>query len=276
MPVALHLYKIREAKNAGGDFFRSVRKQHPQYQGLWIVSPEGKVLVLNKLVYSSKQVRADLESGLKAFGPVKPRQVAAAPASAYRNSLPYRGVGVHPNGQVTLAVYDKLIVAKDLKGDLPLHLLGHSTLDSVHLNAAEWSTLAPVKTDAGSMWTLPEGTARKFFPLLGIGDTRFLPEEVTSAQFTGQVQEVKDGIAYLSYRGRIAGTHQGTASEAQAGKTCSGQAETLGGVGAFDIKAGKMLSLTMVFSRQSRGFGHRGPPGKNGTVVEWSAVVGKP
>ena len=114
MPVALNLYKIREAKNAGGDFFRSVRKQHPQYQGLWLASAEGKVLVLNNLVYSSKQVLADLESGLVAFGPVKPRQVAEAGARAYRNALPYRGLGVHPDGKVTLAVYDKIVVAKDL------------------------------------------------------------------------------------------------------------------------------------------------------------------
>ena len=273
----MNLYKIREVKNAGGDFFRSVRKQHPQYQGLWIASSEGKVLVLNNLVYSSKEVLADLESALKAFGPVKPRQVAEAGASAYRNALPYRGVGVHPDGKVTLAVYDKIVVAKDLKGELPLAVLGASTLDSVHLNGADWSTFAPVKIAAGSTWTLPEATARKFFPLLGMGDTRFLPEEVTAAQFTGQVQEVKGGIAYLTYRGSIAGTHQGTASEAQAGKTCSGQAETMGGVGVFDIDARKMLSLTMVVSRQSRGFAYRsGPPGRNGTVVEWRAVSGKP
>jgi hypothetical protein len=165
--------------------------------------------VLNNLVYSSKKVLADLESGLVAFGPVKPRQVAEAGARAYRNAIPYRGVGVHPDGQVTLAVYDKIVVAKDLKGQLPLAVLGASTLDSVHLNGADWSSFAPVKIAPGNTWTLPQATARKFFPLLGIGDTRFLPEEVTGAQFTGQVQEVKGGIAYLTYRGSIAGTHQG-------------------------------------------------------------------
>ena len=77
------------------------------------------MLVLNNLVYSSKKVLADLESSLVAFGPVKPRQgeprqVAEAGARAYRNGLPYRGVGVHPDGKVTLAVYDKIVVAKDL------------------------------------------------------------------------------------------------------------------------------------------------------------------
>ena len=44
MPVALNLYKIREARGEGGDFFRSVYKQKPQYQGLWVVSPDGKAL----------------------------------------------------------------------------------------------------------------------------------------------------------------------------------------------------------------------------------------
>jgi hypothetical protein len=119
---------------------------------------------------------------------------------------------------VTLAVYDKIVVAKDLKGELPLAVLGASTLDSVHLNGADWSTFAPVKITSGSTWTLPEATARKVFPLLGMGDTRFLPEEVTAAQFTGQVQEVKDGNAYLTYRGSIAGTHQGTAARPRQGR----------------------------------------------------------
>ena len=45
VPVALNLYKIREVKDAAGEFFRAVYKQTPnRYQGLWIVSAEGKVL----------------------------------------------------------------------------------------------------------------------------------------------------------------------------------------------------------------------------------------
>ena len=41
MPVALNLYKVRQDKSEAGDFFRSVQKQKPNYQGLWVVSPSG-------------------------------------------------------------------------------------------------------------------------------------------------------------------------------------------------------------------------------------------
>ena len=47
MPVALNLYKIRQGKGGAGDFFRSVQRQKPNSPGLWVASPEGRVLVLD-------------------------------------------------------------------------------------------------------------------------------------------------------------------------------------------------------------------------------------
>src|SRR3954453_6484674 len=83
VPVALNLYKIRQDKGEAGDFFRSVQKQKPNYQGLWVVSPEGKVLSAHQDTSSmsdwhgkwAKSASADLEAGLKAFGPIQPRRV---------------------------------------------------------------------------------------------------------------------------------------------------------------------------------------------------------
>ena len=43
VPVAVNLYKVRLAKDAGGELFRSVQRQKDQYQGIWIVSPAGKL-----------------------------------------------------------------------------------------------------------------------------------------------------------------------------------------------------------------------------------------
>jgi hypothetical protein len=48
VPVALNLYKIRQDQGEAGDFWRSVQKQKPNYQGLWLVSPEGKVLAAHQ------------------------------------------------------------------------------------------------------------------------------------------------------------------------------------------------------------------------------------
>ena len=79
MPVALNLYTARKAEDAGGELFRSVQKQKPQYQGIWIVSPDGKVLAAQHDFRSDKdqeKVRETLyfiDGALRAFGPVKPR-----------------------------------------------------------------------------------------------------------------------------------------------------------------------------------------------------------
>jgi hypothetical protein len=272
VPVALNLYKIREAKDAAGDFFRAVQKQSPQYQGLWMVSPAGKVLASHQETKDisdwygkwPKKVMADLERGLKAFGDVKPRQVSRF------DSLPHRGVGVRPGGSVTLAVYDKFVLVKDLDKDPPRNSLGATVLDSITLTAEEWSGLAPATQKPGSKWSVPEATARKFFPLLSTADTTFRdPKEVTAVQFTSRVQKVEDGIAYLTFEGSIAATHHRTANEGGAGKKCSAEAKMMDGIGAYDVKAGKMLSLTLVFDGLWRNYAPYDAPARFGAVVEW-------
>ena len=79
VPVAVNLYKVRHAKDAGGELFRSVQRQKDQYQGIWIISPQGKVLAGHHDIKShetwSQEVLDTLDVSLKAFGPVSPRQV---------------------------------------------------------------------------------------------------------------------------------------------------------------------------------------------------------
>ena len=273
MPVALNLYKIREAPDAGGDFFRAVQKQSPQYQGLWVVSPAGEVLASHQETKDiadwhgkwPKRVLADLQRGLDSFGAVEPRRVGRF------DSLPYRGTGVRPTGSVTLAVYDKFVVVKELDKEPPPDALGPTVLDSIPLTAEEWSRLAPATADAGSTWSVPEATARKFFPLLSTGDTVFRdPTEVTAVRLTGRVQKVENGTAHLSYEGDIAATHHGTANEGKAGNKCSAEATLIGGVGAYDVRAGKMLWLTLVFDGLWRNYApYDDPPARFGAVVEW-------
>src|SRR5438876_9817032 len=104
IPVALNLYMIRAQKGAAGDFFRGVQKQRPaQYQGLYLVAADGKVLASHQNFKSAKtwprEVLADLEPGLKAFGAMKPREVRRS------DPLPRRGSGMRSNGGATAAVY---------------------------------------------------------------------------------------------------------------------------------------------------------------------------
>src|SRR3954454_10218873 len=142
---------IRKDQGAAGDFFRSVQKQKPNYQGLWVVSPQGKVLSAHQDMTTmadprgkwTKSALADLGAGLKASGPVTPRRVEKF------QSLPHRGVGTQPDGRVTLAVTDRWVFVKDLSRDAPRDALGATVLDSISLSAGEWKGLAPEDAKAG-------------------------------------------------------------------------------------------------------------------------------
>jgi len=274
VPVAVNAFKIRDAKDEGGDFYRLLTKQNPQYQGLYLATPDGRLLAApgsdppSDPAGFTRKVLADVKSGLSEFGTITPRRVTPT------NSLPYRGIGVRADGSVTLAISDKSIPVKDLSqlaGLSPNQLY----LDSVTLSAAEWRALAPPDARAGSQWTIPEDIGRRFFPLLNPHDMKFGdPAEVTDVQFVGRVASVRDGIASLVYGGRIAGTHRGTKYDAYEGKSLSGAVNMVGGVGAYDIQAGQMRSLTWVWHGMFWPWydpysDDRPQPGTYGAVVEW-------
>jgi hypothetical protein len=273
VPVALNLYEIREARGEGGDFFRSVYKQTPeQYQGLWVVSPDGKVLSTHqgtgKPAAWRDEVLAGLDAGCRAFGEIKPRRVGTTMPE------PDRGVGLRPDGGVTLAVTGKVIVVKDLGRDLPRDAIGPTVLDSIALTKAEWAVLAPPGKDVGNSWTVAETVAGRFFPVLSLSDTVFRsPEEVTAVRLSGTVKSVSDGVAHLAFEGCIAGVHHGTDNEARKGQQCSSEARILGGLGTFDIRAGKMLSLALVWDGSFRNYPpYHEPPSRFGAVAEWRAA----
>jgi hypothetical protein len=264
VPVALNLYEIRKAKNAGGDFFRQVQKQRPaQYQGLYLVAPDGKVLASHQNFKSDKtwpqEVLADLEPGLKAFGDVKQRTVPPA------DPLPDRGVGIRADGSACLAVF----LRYPIKG-IPLRELPNPTIDSLILAAADLRALAPQKAEPGACWSIPAAVSRKFHRVLGPEDEDTMPRlhEVRSVSLAGRVKSVEGGIAYLGYDGTISGGHE---MQSNRGK-CQGEAK-LTGVGVYDLSAGKLHSLVWVFDATFR---YPPPNDKEARpysgVVEWRCV----
>ena len=117
MPVALNLYKIRAAKEEGGDFFRSVQKQKYQYQGLWLVAPDGRVLATagrgngNSSDWA-RVVLADLQAGMNEFGtiapaPRRPGEFAAVPGdrgpAGWQRHIGRRRTRDHGQGSVARA-----------------------------------------------------------------------------------------------------------------------------------------------------------------------------
>jgi hypothetical protein len=260
VPVALNLYEIRKAKGKGGDFFRAVQKQRPaQYQGLYLVGPDGKVLASHQNFKSDKtwprEVLADLEPGIKRFGPVKPRQVKRV------DPLPQRGSGFLKDGGVCLGVY----LRYPIKG-IPLRELPNPTIDSLFLTANEWKAVAPAKPEAGHSWMVPEAVGRKFGRVLGPGDENSMPRpnEVKSVRFAVKVKSVEKGIAYLKYEGQITGAHNTQSNRG----LCHGEAK-LTGVGRYDVKTGRMVAVTLVFDGVFRNVKPYDQPAKYSGVVEW-------
>lgn len=259
MPVAVNLYEIRAQKDAGGDFFRQVQKQRPgQYQGLYLVSPDGKVLASHQQFKSEKtwtnELIADLEPGLRAFGDIKPRDFTRT------DPLPFRGVGKRDDGSVTLAIY----LRNSIK-NIPIRELPNPTIDSLTLSAKELSEFAPPRLELGAAWKLSEELSRKFSRLLGPSneDSMPRPHEVTAFNIVAKLDRGENGVAIVTYQGSLVGGHLNAAKKQTKGRV------NIVGVGRYHVKTQQMLSLVWVADGV-----YNGPPpydydvGYSG-VVEW-------
>ena len=278
VPVAVNLYKVRHAKDAGGELFRSVQRQKDQYQGIWIVSPQGQVLAGHHTFKSretwSQEVIGTVDTAVKTFGPVPPR--SANPA----NPLPDRGHGVQTDGSVTLAIYARQMLGGGREEapagvaasrlwlwDGALRPDGPAVIDSLTLTAREWAELAPPKTEVGTTWTVPEAVARQFCRvLIPSSDQSSMPrpEDAKLAALTGRVESVEDGLARIRLSGAWEAVHlrEGDAKRPLAG------AATATGIAVYDLKRRAMQSLLLIFS------GTHGRPNDEavcatGAVVEW-------
>jgi hypothetical protein len=236
-----------------------VQKQRPeQYQGLYLVAPDGKVLASHQNFKNDKtwpqELLADLEPGVKAFGPIQSRSLAPA------DPLPQRGVGLRPDGSACLAVF----LRYPIKG-IPLRELPNPTIDSLVLSAADFHELEPAKIEAGAHWNLSEKVARQFHRVLGPGDEDTMPrlQEVQSVAFIGRVKSLTGNLAQLTYEGTIAGAHE---TQSNKGK-CRGEAK-LTGIGLYDVASHRLLSLVWVFDGI-----YRGPPPADKVPQPYSGVV---
>src|SRR5258708_10582417 len=181
VPIAVNLYQIRDAKTEAGDFFRSVRKQKNQYQGLWIVGTDGKVLAGHQEHSEerskwSAEVLATIDAALAEAGPLTARKPEP------KGVLPYWGKKVQKDGSVTLAISVRYFFQG--KG------ISNGAIDAVTLTAKEWQEFAPPEPTKGQTWHLPTKIGAEFRRCLStVSDQSFLPkaDEVTAVDFTGTV-----------------------------------------------------------------------------------------
>jgi hypothetical protein len=279
--VAVNLYKVRKATDGSRELFLSVQRQKDQYQGIWIVSPEGKVLAgrhdYKEFKHGSVELLETIDAGLEAFGPVQTRP--AKPA----NLLAFRGVSVQEDGSVSLALYGRQMLGGG-RSSIPADVApsqawlwdgalrpdGPFMIDSVQLPADEWAAFAPVKVETGATWRLPEAVARKLTRLLSASsDQAWMPgpEDARVAELEAAVESVEGGVALLRFTGRWEMMHlvEGNAKRPTYG------AATADGVAHYDVERKSMRSLLLVFSGTIRSGRPDAPLNRTGAVAEWRA-----
>ncbi len=261
VPVAMNLYELRKDTGPAGNLFRSVQRQMDQYQGFWLISPEGKALAKysewhgDPAVPEHKRVPMMLDEGLKTFGAVTPRNVKAT------DVLAYRGKGVQPDGKVNLALYGRLMHLGRPDGPM--------MLDSVTLQAAQWAAFAPPAKGKGQEWTLPDKIARNLArSLLSPGDSggTFRAEDLHQAELRAKVESIEDGKARIRLTGswKADGLYGG-----EKGKEY-GASATGDGIALYDLEKKSMRSLIMILNGQVGKTSEFVKGGRDtGGVVEW-------
>jgi hypothetical protein len=229
--VAFSLQKIRTDPNTK-DWFRSIGRQKDQYQGIWIVSPEDKVLAGDDYGYKdAPKLLASVDAALKAFGPVEPRKAQR------QEPFPFRGVGVHPDGSVDLALYRCFLHLG--KPDGP-HLR-----DTLPLKKDEWAALTPPKLVVGAEWVILENVAQKMvrpFCLNTLGGDMPGPEDAKVARLTAKVEALEDGRARI----RLTGRFEALKLFKEKNLSFRGTA-TAAGIAEFDVKEMTISSILLVF-----------------------------
>jgi hypothetical protein len=201
IPVALNTNRIPD--DDAGKFFKEVMKSSRWPQGIWIVSPEGKVLAFNYFQSAKNEspergrlrwVRETLgavEDGLKAFGSVTQRE------GTPHDSMPDRGVGLLEDVGVRLAIY--AITIHNGKRD------GDPVVDSTILSGDDWKSFSPQRSEVGQQWTIPETAAKKLVPALSpITDAIYSPlaNDAKLAKLTCKIESVEANRVLIQLKGK--------------------------------------------------------------------------
>jgi hypothetical protein len=295
VPAAFNLYRVRQAGDGSRELFLSIQQQKDQYQGIWIVSPDGKVLA-GRHDYAdfrngARELLETIDAGLASFAPLEPRRIPPAesiprePVSAERISefLPFRGKGVRPDGNVDLALYVRQVlgggretIPADVETDRawlwdgPYRADSPPVIDTVSLPAAAWATFARTNLEPGARWSVPEHVTREFTRLLTASSDQSAmprPEDATLASLDCEVESVTGGEARIRLSGRWEMVH---AIEQDQSRLLFGAA-TARGVAVYVAGTQSMRSFQLVFDGTIRHGRPGAPPNRTGAVALWSS-----
>ena len=269
MPVALNADRLPDT--AEGKFFRTLLKQWPQ--GIWVVSPDGKVLGFHYHKpksgesYAEGQARWVRETGtviaeaLRDFGPVPMRDAKVKP-----DPFANRGKGTNPESGVRLAV--SVLHLRNGKQE------GPPVLDSIFLKGEQWGEFRPKgKVKLDQEWTISEDAANRFAPAFSpLTDSIFSPkaEDVIQAKVTAKVERVADGVAVI----RFAGSWETAHNRDKDPKIPIHTAATGEGIGTLDVRTGRLTNLVWLLSGTFQN-GSNGKPQRTAAIgisIAWPAI----
>jgi len=266
VPVALNADRLSD--NNDGQFFRDLKKQWPQ--GLWVVTPNGKVLGFHYHrpkkgeSYAEGQKRwlsetvEMLRSAVEEAGPIPPTQNKARP-----DPLADRGHGTGSDGGVRLAV--------TVVGLRNQHQDGPPVVDSISFDRKQWAAFLPSEggITTGKTWQIPEAVARQFAPAFSpMTDLIFSPTpgDMTTARLAAKVERAGDGVSVVRFTGQWETKHNRDGDP----KFPIHTAATGEGVGVVETRTGKMTAVVWLL----KGTFRNSPPEKEratAAVIEWSA-----
>lgn len=264
VPFALNTNRV--PNDDGGKFFKAVLRKQDWPQGLWVVSPEGKILAFHyyrvkageKYAAGQKrwieETRAAIEEGLKAFGAVEPRKAQKT------DPLKNRGVGKLPDGGVRLAVYAHGMLKNGKKDGEPI-------VDSAHLKASDWAAFTPSDLTVGKSWTISAEAVNKLVPVLSpMTDAIFTPQpkDATTAELKATVQKVENGKAQIKLTGKLESMHNRDGDP----KFPIRASATLEGLLECDAKSKEPRALLLVSQGEYR---RSTAPQATAGVIEWRA-----
>jgi hypothetical protein len=298
VPAAINLYRVRQANDGSRELFHSIQRQKDQYQGIWIVSPDGTVLAgrhdYNDFNNGASELLETIDAGLAAFGPVESRRTTTAEEFARDSSpggisaetisvlLPFRGRGVRDDGSVDLALYVRQVLGGG-RDTIPAGVEpdrawlwdglyrtdGPPVIDTVSLSADEWRMFAPTTVQPDASWSVPEQVARAFTRLLtASSDQSAMPraEDATVSKMECTIESISGDEARIRLSGQW---EMALAIEQDENRLLFGAA-TARGVAVYDMKTRSLRSFLLVFDGTIRHGRASAPPNRTGAVAEWS------
>ncbi len=253
IPLAVDYQNVMRRRSKESQFLLPLmKKKTGDKQGVWIFSPQGKVLGgplsgFGNMIQKTKDL---VENSLKHFGPVTPRKWDVV------DTRPYRGKGVRSDGSVCLAEYVRSRGRSNIRTPV---------ISSVVLSKKDFKAFAPRNVADGAEWTLPNSVAKKLCRVASPMCYQHAPQPdgVTGVTIKARVSRVRNGLAEVHYKGRMSSERI-----MRRGRVLSEQELTFTGEGVYDVGAERMRSLRIVGSGT-----FRWPEEAPGKTVPFDALV---